>query len=62
MVPTLAKNARMGQPQVVVIHGAEAQRWASPLPLVNCQDEITNVTVTVPGEPNAIAFTVMCPV
>jgi hypothetical protein len=29
VVPTLAKNARMGQPQVVVIHGAEAQGWAS---------------------------------
>jgi hypothetical protein len=29
VVPTLAKNARMGQPQVV-IHGAEAQGWASP--------------------------------
>ena len=30
MVPTLAKNARMGQPQVVVIHGAKAQEWATP--------------------------------
>jgi hypothetical protein len=30
VVPTLAKNARMGQPQVVVINGAEAQGWASP--------------------------------
>jgi hypothetical protein len=30
VVPTLAKNARMGQPQVVVIHGTEAQGWASP--------------------------------
>jgi hypothetical protein len=31
VVPILAKHARMGQPQVVVIHGAEAQGWASPL-------------------------------
>jgi hypothetical protein len=31
VVPTLAKNARMGQPKVVVIHGADAQGWASPL-------------------------------
>jgi hypothetical protein len=30
VVPTLANNARMGQPQVVVIHGADAQGWASP--------------------------------
>jgi hypothetical protein len=28
-VPTLARNARKGQPQVVVIHGADAQGWAS---------------------------------
>jgi len=31
VVPTLAKDERMGQPQVVVIHGAEAQGWASTL-------------------------------
>jgi hypothetical protein len=30
VVPTLAQTARMGQPQVVVIHGADAQGWASP--------------------------------